>query len=509
MQHSRRLWLILGATIVGLIVLAIGAVWLLPRLLGVDEDAIIQHMPADTAVFAEINLLNLQDSASRQTAVAFEDAYDSAEIPFNAADPTTIFNGLDNALMSLTGVTVSEDVRPWMGTNAGAGFLAPGEDGQPRWLLAATVRDEAGATAFVEKVNGIGQGTAVRHDNLVLLASDPATLAAAQAAPDGLNLADSRRYQETLAQLPDKRAATVYVNMAEADTLLATAVPIDQAGVVQAIRGLLPIYTAIGLAAFATDEGIQVEMVGLHEPLNETQQAWLAAQTAVPTTDTWLPTHTALYLTGQRLDLLWLLLKDSLDGLGYSAADVDEATQLFTGLFGFNPDTDLLAALDGPFALALIPVEGETAVPGLSGVLLAEHNQPENLAGQAASLATGLSRLGFTAVNNDGIYEVSNADGSPLVVYTVDGNNVVVGTEMAGITAVTTTTEPLAAAPHYQGVWAKLPATARPLLFANTSQLAGLFALDPQTLPITQAVMGTTSDNNISRATLMLIIGED
>lgn len=509
MQHSRRLGIIIGAVIVGLVVLAIGVVWLLPRLLGLDEDAIIQHMPADTAVFAEINLLNLQDSASRQTAVAFEDAYNSADIPFNPADPTTIFNGLDNALLSLAGVTVSEDVRPWMGTNAGAGFLAPGEDGQPRWLLAATVRDEAGANAFVEKVNGIGQGTAVRHDNLVLLASDPVTLAAAQAAPDGLNLADSRRYQETIAQLPDKQAATVYVNMAEAEPLLATAVPTDQAGVVQAIRGLLPIYTAIGLAAFATDEGIQVEMVGLHEPLNETQQAWLAAQTAVPTTDTWLPADTAVYLTAQRLDLLWLLLKDSLDGLGYSAADVDEATQLFAGLFGFNPDTDLLAALDGPFALALIPVDGETAVPGLSGVLLAEHNQPENLAGQAASLATGLSRLGYTTTNNDGIYQVSNADGSPLVVYTVVGSKVIVGTEMAGITAVITTTEPLAAAPHYQGAWANLPTDARPLLFANTRPLADLLGLDPQTLPITQAVMGATSDNNTSRATLMLIIGED
>lgn len=508
MKNSRSTFLIIGVVIAVLALAAMAAFWLLPRLLGADGDAIVQHMPDNTAVFAEINLLNLQDNASRQTAAAFEDTYNNADIPFNPADPSTIFNGLDGALSSLAGVTVSEDVRPWMGANAGAGFLPPGEDGQPRWLLAATVRDAAGATAFIEKVNGIGQGTAVRHDNLVLLASDPSTLAAAQAAPDGLSLADSRRYQQTMAELPDKRAATLYVNMAEMDKLLATAVSPDQEGIVQAIRGILPAYTSLGLAAFATDSGIQVEMVGPHGPLTETQQALLAAQTAVPNTDAYLPTDTAVYLTGQRLDLLWQLLKGSLDGLGYSAADVDEATQLFAGLFGFNPDTELLAALDGEFALALVPAAGGTAVPGLSGVLLAEHNQPDKLADQATSLAAGLPRLGFATTNDNGLFQVNNPDGSPLVVYAADGARLIVGTDVAGVTAVTTAANPLTTAPAYQGVWGRLPDAASALLFANAAPLAGLFNLDPETLPITHAVMGTTSDDAISRATLLLILGD-
>ncbi|MBX3058336.1 MAG: DUF3352 domain-containing protein [Anaerolineae bacterium] len=508
MKNSRSTFLIIGVVMAVLTLAAVAAFWLLPRLLVADGDAIVQHMPDNTAVFAEINLLNLQDNASRQTAAAFEDTYNNADIPFNPADPSTIFNGLDGALRSLAGVTVSEDVRPWMGANAGAGFLPPGEDGQPRWLLAATVRDAAGATAFIEKVNGIGQGTAVRHDNLVLLASDPATLAAAQAAPDDLSLADSRRYQQTMAELPDKRAATLYVNMAEMDKLLATAVSPDQEGIVQAIRGILPAYTSLGLAAFATDSGIQVEMVGPHGPLTETQQALLVAQTAVPTTDAYLPTDTAVYLPGQRLDLLWQLLKGSLDGLGYSAADVDEATQLFAGLFGFNPDTELLAALDGEFALALVPAAGGTAVPGLSGVLLAEHNQPDRLADQATSLAAGLPRLGFATTNDNDLFQVNNPDGRPLVVYTADGARLIVGTDVAGVTAVTTAANPLTTAPAYQGVWNRLPDEARPLLFANAAPLAGLFNLDPETLPITHAVMGTTSDDTISRATLLLILGD-
>ncbi len=509
MQNLRRLGIIIGAVVVGLVVLVVGAFWLLPRLLGVDEDAIVQHMPGNTAVFAEINLLNLQDSASRQTAVAFEDAYNNADIPFNPADPTTIFNGLDNALLSLVGVTVSEDVRPWMGTNAGAGFLPPGEDGQPRWLLVATVRDDVGATAFVEKVNGIGQGTAVQVDNLVLVASDADTLANAQAAPDGLSLADSRRFQDTMSQLPEDQAAIIYVNMVEIEPLLDTAVTADNAGIIGAIQGILPIYTSLGLAAHATDAGIQIEMVGLHEPLNETQRAWLAAQTAVPTTDAHLPADTAVYLTGQRLDLLWLLLRDSLDGLGYSAADVDEATELFAGLFGFNPDSDLLAALDGEFALALVSAEGGTAVPGLSAVLLAEHSQPENLAAQAESLAAGLSRLGYAVDNREGVYQLDDPGGNPLAAYAVDEERVVVGTDAAGVTAVIIATDTLTTSSAYQDIWSHLPDGAKPLLFANASQLAPLFALEPEGLPISQIIMGTTSDETTSRASLIFIIKEE
>ncbi|HUM71584.1 MAG TPA: DUF3352 domain-containing protein, partial [Chloroflexota bacterium] len=315
--------------------------------------------------------------------------------------------------------------------------------------------------------------------------------------------------QEAMAQLPDKRAATIYMNVAEMDKLLATAVPPAQEGIVQAIRGILPAYTSIGLAAFATDDGIQVEMVGLHDPLNQAQQDWLAAQTAVPTSDALLPADTAVYLTGQRLDLLWQLLKGSLDGLGYSTADVDEATRLFAGLFGFNPDTELLAALDGEFALALVPAAGDTAVPGLSGVLLATHNQPDKLDGWSASLAAGLSRLGFAASSSDDVYQVANPDGSQLAAYTVSGDQVVVGTDAAGVTAVTTTSASLAAAPVYQGIWTHLPNGARPFLFANVSQLTGLFGLEPGALPIKQAVMGRTSDETISRATLIFIIAEE
>lgn len=508
MKISQRTFIIIGITLIGLLILAAFGFWLLPRLLGADEEAIAQIMPDDTAVFVQINLLNLQDNASRQAATAFEEPYSRADIPFDVADPTTIFNGLDANLQSLAGVTVSEDVRPWVGVNIGIGLLSGGTGEQPRWLLAATVRDDAGADAFVDKVNAGGQATAVHHENLVLVAPDMATLDTVLNIPSGLSLRNSRRYQETMTNLTDDRAVSVFVNRQEAETLWSTAVPTDSQGVTQAIQGMLPKYTAVGLAAYATEAGIQVDVVGLHDPLTETQQALLAAQSTVPNTDALLPADTAVYLTGQRPDLLWQLLKGSLDGLGYSSADVDEAIELFSGLFGFDPEADLLAALDGPFAVALVPTKAGTAMPGLSATFLAEHNQPDKLKSQAAALAAGLEQIGFSTVLEGEIYQVNDPNDQPEAAYAVDGDYVVVSTDRAGVTAVIDPTNTLAGVSNYQGVWELLPSDAKPLLFADLTQLISLANSEPAQLPVTQVVLGTNSDQTFSRATAILLLAQ-
>lgn len=503
-------WLITAAII---ILAVVAGAWLLPRLLGADGAAIAQVMPEQTAVFAEINLLNLQNSQSRQVAAAFAGAFTSANIPFNSSDPTTAFNLFDPTLQALIGLTVSEDVRPWVGLNAGLGLLPPGADGLAHWVLAATVRNDGNAEAFVEKVTAAGaapgnglfanQPVAARVHNLVIVASDPATLAAALAAEEELSLADSRRYQQTLARLAENRALTVYLDDPDLDVFLDALVPEAGAGAVQAIRSILPDYTAVGMAAYATSDGIQVDIVGPHNGLNETQRTLLAAQTAAPAADALLPQATAVYLSGQRPDLLWQLLKGSLGGLGYSEADVDEAMALFTGLFGFNPDTDLLATLNGAYAVALLPTAGGRIEPGLEAIALAEHANPTVLAQQAESLATGLTIFGMQAVTVDNVYQVMDANNQPLAAYTAYDDYLLVGTDAAGVTAVTQATDSLAGKPAYQGAWRVLPDGAAPVLFVDAAALAG--PLPPYLVePIAYAVFGVSSSEEISRGTLIL-----
>ncbi len=506
------------ALLVGLIILVLAlaaGARMLPRLLGADDEAIAHVMPEGTAVFAEINLLNLQNAPSRQVAASFADTYTAVDIPFNSNDPSTVFNLFDPALHTLLGLTVSEDVRPWIGLNAGLGLLPPGEDGLAHWLLAATVRDDDQAAHFISKVatgsdvQGLfaHQPTADRVGDLVVIASDPATLAAAAAAQQGLSLADSKRYQQTLAQLPDNRAATLYLNGTDLDVFLETAVPATSSGYVQAARGLLPAYTAVGLAAYATADGIQVDMVGLHDELSATHQALRQAQTAETPTDAVLPGATTVYLTGQRLDLVWQLLKGSLAGLGYSAADVDEAMALFARLFGFNPETELLARLDGAYAVALVPTPEGAIDPGLSAVALAAHPDPAALTAQADALAAGLTPLGATATKEGDVYEITTAAGPPLAAYMVHENFLLVGTERAGLTAVVQSVTSLADKPLYQGAWAVLPANALPFLFIDGTQLAAwLPYLAAGSNPITHVVMGIHSNETVSRGTLIFVI---
>lgn len=516
-SRPRLVLLLLAAAILAAAVLA--AAWLLPRRLGIDETAVAQVMPSETAVYLEINLLHLQNQAARDLAARLQPAYAAAAVPMNETDPTTLFNILDGILQPAVGLTVSGDVRPWIGAHAGLGILPATVGGHPSWVLAATVRDGAAADQFVQQLAARMQATptalghqlaaapsAARLDNLVLVASDPAALAAATAA-DGLHLADSRRFQETLDLLPPDRAATLYLHDATENARLLSDFGLDP-GVIELLAGVLPTYTAVGLGAHAVEAGVQMDLVGLHEPLTEDQRALLAAQTAVPETDTYLPAETAVYWRGQRLDLIWPQAKESLAGLGYSAADVDEAIELFAGLFGFDPEADLLAALDGEYALALLPAGEGTAVPGLSGVLLARHTDPAALAGQAEGLAAGLARLGAGPAEADeaGIFQVTGADGRPLAAYMPFGETVLVGTDKAGVTAVTQSTIPLTQNPRYQNGWDQLPPGNEPLLFVDIVRLGESGALARRSIPAAYLVLGTHSDEAVSRSTLVLVI---
>lgn len=513
--RNRKLLLLMAAA--GLVILTIAAaVRFLPRLLGADEAAIAQVMPEETAVFLELNLLNLQNEAARQLADRLEETYSAADIPLSTNDPSTLFNALDGLLREATGLTVSEDVRPWVGPNIGLALL-PDETGvvqtdHPAWVVAATIRDDDKADAFLSELTAVLQANqgeysgflagyepqVVRQDNLLLFASDPQTLAAVIENPDGLSLADSKRFQETMGQMPADRGATVYVAGEVVDSLLDTAVP--AIGVAQ---GILPTYTAVGMAAFATEAGIQIEMVGPHEPLNETQEAYRAAQTGDHQTAAALPEETAVFLTGQRLDLLWQLAKGSLDSLGYAEADVDEAMQLFAGLFGFNPDTELLASLEGAYSLALLLPDAEA--PGV--VLLAAHEAPGTLNDQAESFAAGLAPVGLAAENANGIYTVTDEEGRPLAAYAVHDGYLVVGNEAGGVTAVTQSTNSLADNPAFQTAWAALPDGTVPVLFMNLAQIPEFLAIEAADNPISRAVFGTKSDEAISRGSLILFVG--
>ena len=142
----------------GLIALAIvavaviGAIFLIPRLLGADENAIAGVMPPDTAVLVELNALNLANEDASRVARAFEDAFEDSDVEFNADDPASFLEQIDEDLEDASGLTISDDVLPWIGPNMGIGLLEFDVDSLdvPPLIFASTIRDTAVADQFIE-----------------------------------------------------------------------------------------------------------------------------------------------------------------------------------------------------------------------------------------------------------------------------------------------------------------------------------------------------------------------
>lgn len=506
--HGRRRLFYLSL-VVGLLLLVIlilfGRTWA-ARWLGADSQAIARVMPQQLIAFAEIDLMQLQNDESQAVANAFADLLDVAEVPFSREDPTTAFNIFDQPLNEWLGLTVSNDVRPWVGFNAAVAlFPAPADGAQMPWLLAATIRDTDTAELFIDKVNSSSptdrgnQPAASRVGNVLLLAADAATLALVSA--DGPKLADLSLFQETLAHLPEQRALTVYIDQPQS---YFSGLPFSEIGgttaVAEPLLDLWPTYTAVGLAGYAIKSGVQLDVVGVHAGLSETQQALLAAQTAGVTIDQQLPANTAVLLMGQRPDLIWATLKQSLDGLGYSAADIDEASEMFSGLFGFNLDTDLLASLNSGYAVAVVP-DSQTGL--WPPIFLAEHANPSELEQQMASLARGVSILGLNAEDTNGIYLLHDSEQQLLAAFSQIDGRLLVSNQLAGVTAVAQAEQSLPDNPDYVAAKDLLPSTAVPFLFVDLSQLSQATAVS---FPITQLIGGSYSEADVSKSSFILRI---
>ena len=324
-KSKNRLWLALDAGLILVLVVGFVVYQLWPTLRSADEEAIAAIMPNETAVFLELNILNLQNEATRNLAAEWAATLPETDDQLNAADPSTLFNLLDDSLREVSGLTVSEDIRPWIGLKAGLGLLPFTAEETPRWLIAATVRDEAAAAAFVQTLNNTIQTNpsptlsqlasdpvAAIERGVVLIASDPEALTQAQATAEGLALVDSIRFQSTLEQLPGDQTLTLFAVGDHVVEYINSATSEADADLVETALTLLPTYDTLGLAASAAEGGVSLAYVGHHGGLTPAQTAWQEAQKAPEKSDAWLPGETAVYYNGQRLDALWPLVKVSL-----------------------------------------------------------------------------------------------------------------------------------------------------------------------------------------------------
>jgi hypothetical protein len=153
---NNRMLIIGGIAALGLVaIIIVGGIFLLPRLFGADESAIAGVMPPETSMLVELNALNLANDETNRIARAFEDVFNEADVEFDAEDPGSGLESLDDQLEEATGLTVTDDILPWIGPNLGLGLVeldieAMNEGEPPQIIFAATIRDTAVADVFIE-----------------------------------------------------------------------------------------------------------------------------------------------------------------------------------------------------------------------------------------------------------------------------------------------------------------------------------------------------------------------
>lgn len=548
--------LIIGgiAALALLAVLVIGAIFLIPRLLGADENAIAGVMPPDTALLVELNALNLANEDANRVARAFENLLDENNVNFDADDPGSLLEDLDNQLDEAAGMTITDDVLPWIGPNMGIGLIeldiqAIDSGEVPQLIFATTIRDTEVADQFIENLveaiedesgNRVRddeyEGVIVfevdsdfederlafgRSDDIFFLAANIDILEEAIDAQNGENLGDVAEYQNTIANLPGDRALTFYISGTGVED---TAVAAEDSGEINGFDanmiedlGLL----GVGMAATIIPEGVRLDFVGSFDSLSENQMAMLEAQTDDIKTAEFLPESTYLFIVSQRLDLVWQNAVDSLDQAGVSNDDIDEAMNLFDDQFGFNPTDDLFPLLDGEYSIAIIDSdEGlitEELNTDLGAVFMFGGSNGEEFAGLADDFTNGLEDQDFSindSANDDvTVYEVEDPSGALIGAYGTSEDYLILSTSGESIETLFAGEANLADSDKYKNAWRAFPRGTIPVMYVD---LDGLFAaledVDPSMQdvanlnPFYALAMGANSKDNTTQSTMIFFV---
>ena len=550
---NNRMLIIGGIAALALVaIIVVGGIILLPRLFGADESAIAGVMPPETSMLIELNALNLANDETNRIARAFEDVFNEADVEFDAEDPGSGLESLDDQLEEATGLTFTDDILPWIGPNLGLGLVeldleALNEGEQPQIIFAATIRDTAVADIFIEdlidaiedesvnRVDEVEHGGALvfevdsdfdeeriafgRSGEIFFLTTTIDLLEDAIDAQQGENLGDVAEYQDTLAELPADRAMTIYVNGQGIEDAAKGAEDSGElegldAGALEDL-GLL----GVGMSITAVAEGIQADFVGNFESLTEEQQAVLDAQTDDIQTAEFLPESTYVFLVGQRLDLVWQNAMDSLNGV--SEDDLDEAMDLFDDMFGFNPSDELLPLLNGEYSLALIDSDAgliaEQFETDLGLVIMVGTSSSEELSGLAEDFTDGLEDQEMSvddSANDDvTVYEVEDASGELMGAYGVSEDYLVLSTSGETVETLFLGEANLADSDKYQNAWDAFPRGTIPVMYMDIDGLfAALEDVDPtigdaaDVNPVYAFAMGTRAEGNSTHTTMIFFV---
>ncbi|NOX23311.1 MAG: DUF3352 domain-containing protein [Actinobacteria bacterium] len=444
---SKKLWLYAGiaaaAVLIGLAALS----WATGRAKGID-DAALQAIPADAPIVISIDLAEVVDGGR------FERLFNTigAQLPADVEGPRT-WEELLVASDDQGGVSLKSDVLPWLGRSSAIAFFPTDGGNSVDFVTVVAVRDRDAAKAFIDKSTA-DQGTTATTvdaglewsddtgvflltDDLVMYSETRTKIDAALAAIDGESIADVSNYRDAVAELPDSRFFTAYL-----DTDAMTSLFIDSLGgnlgglpggvdpsILKGLGDLAQNGDLGGIAFGATlfDNGLAFDFV-------------MNGFGSMPVFVNNLPRISSLpdgTLAYGSISLNGKAILDQVDqqlgGAAIPGIGIDPSTELVAGV----TLNELLLSIDGPLQLlvtgdaSLIGVAAGVDIAGALSIGLAD-TAPIN---KILDFAVNSDQFGFGLFEEDGMYNFGG--GSFAASFGVVDDAFVAGTSRELVDALT------------------------------------------------------------------------
>lgn len=532
---------------------------LIGRLTG-KKDAAAQAMPVDTGIYMGINLLNTTPAKIDRLISPFRSILEQEGL--QAENTQSLQEQFDQDVLSDMGMTIAEDIQPWIGQYAGFGIsdIVMNEYGgleTMKFIFAVEARDNTAADAFLDKlaaglkentgyafVQRIYQGVTLfvmdteneaeklvfaRAGKVLLFSQDELLIQDAIDAQKGDSLFDQPGYEATVKQLPGERSLTMYFTSDQYESIFSSMLSNAAPANTFDPQSLLT-WKEMAASLSIVDAGLKMDAIVTYDPtsLSDTQMQMIQSVGAASKTAGMFQEDTILFVTGQHLDLAWQSIREMMDSTG-AVGDFDEAMSIFEEQFLFNPDTDLFPYLDGEYALGV--------VPSTQGILAEQMNVQIGIgiaagtSNQAAvqetvdKLSDGIQNMGTIVetvdIGGSSFYSLSDPTmGSGLLLFGTSQDYLLIGTDNGTLEAFVGNEPALEDNIKYKDTWKAFDSGMAPVFYGDVAGLIGairegLQAFDLESFneaakfmePIpTIAVAASPLKNNTAHSTLIIFI---
>ncbi len=535
------------------IALVMGVISILPRLFGANLAPVAASMPIETVFYMEVDALNLVNQDSLRIGESLQEIFEEADIEFNQEEPDQMLEEFEQQFFDETGLSIQEDILPWVGPNIGFALLefdpnALASAELPPVIMGISVRDVQAADAFIPKmIDALNENIEVsisdyegveihsltdkfgdtfvvaRTGQLLTITTDEMLVHEVIDAQEGDSLASSDLYKDAMAQLPENRIVSMYFSGQGYESLVSSLEDDPTLPDLQIENLTQFLFESVGSSISTNSHGFQIDSKAIYGDVTDAQRAYLEARAGELGSADLLPEETMILISGQRLDLYWELMEENLDAMGFPAGDIEESVELLEAQIGFNILEDLIPILDGEYAIAMLESgDGQIAAQSgfnLGAMLLLETSESDTMLSLVESLNETVGLLVGIPPQpishpEAAVYEISSPFlGGQIVSYGVSDSHFMLASSDNDINVLLSDKPSLAESEAYQTAVAAFPADVIPGFYLNVDMMFELLTgFDPilddaATLnPVSMVMAGSSFSENVIGTSVIIFI---